>query len=165
MQIPYKNSFLPNMILMSPPISTLRNLNFHFYLCSFLFSNFIIQPIIIIPSRFHIVLMCTSSFFFYQNVFYLLLCFLWKRLSMVLVFSDENVFVSFLSLVNYNIFINSLCYILGAISHMLCVVNGINISNVFPIHFVYSFMYHEMKTNKIELNWNMQTSVIMLQYV
>ena len=45
---------------------------------------------------------------------------------------------------------------LGAISHTLCVYNGIHISHVFLPHLLYTqlFVYCDMKTNKLKLSWN-----------
>ena len=48
-------------------------------------------------------------------------------------------------------------FVLGAISHTLCVYNGIRIFHVFLLHLLYIqlFVYCEMKTNKLKLilNW------------
>ena len=70
---------------------------------------------------------------------------------------DENV----IGIRAFNIIIITTCtYNMGAISHTLCIYNGIHISHVFIPHLLYIlFIYCEMKTNKLKLKiektiWN-----------
>ena len=91
-----------------------------------------------------------SLVYIFSNWVFIALCFLWKRPPMMQLCCDCIIYFVFYFPCSWLLLYVT---ILGAISHTLCVYNGIHISHVFLPHllYIYLFIYCEMKTNK--LNW------------